>query len=163
MKIDAIVYTSKAGHTKRYAELLGEKTGRPVLSLEEALKELPAGSNIVYLGWIHASHVQGFKKAEKKFILQCVLAVGLCDTGTMLDEVRKATGIVDTIPLFTLQGGMDRTGLKGMDKMMISMLAKGLASKEDRSQQDERMLELLSGDTDFVSEENLKGVLEYIV
>ena len=90
-----------------------------------------------------------------------VCGVGLCDTGTLLAEVRKATAIPAQTPLFTLQGGIDRSRLKGMDKLMISMLTKGLASQKQRSAQDERMLELLSRDENYVSTENLAEVLQW--
>ena len=89
------------------------------------------------------------------------IRVGLCDTGTLISEVRKATAIPEDIPLFTLQGGIDRSKLKGMDKLMISMLTKGLAAQKQRSAQDERMLELLSRDESFVSPENLDGILQW--
>lgn len=36
--INAIVYTSNTGYTAQYARLLGEKTGMPVYSLDEAEK-----------------------------------------------------------------------------------------------------------------------------
>ena len=88
-------------------------------------------------------------------------AVGLCDTGTLLNEVRKATGIPLEIPLFTLQGGFDREKLKGMDKLLISMLTKGLSSKQQRTEQEERMLSLLQTDGCYVSEENLTEVLDW--
>ena len=48
-----------------------------------------------------------------------------------------------------------------MDKLMISMLTKGLASQKQRSAQDERMLELLSKDENNVSPENLAGLLQW--
>ena len=35
------------------------------------------------------------------------------------------------------QGGFDRSELKGMDKLMISMLTKGLSAQKRRSAQDE--------------------------
>lgn len=73
----------------------------------------------------------------------------------------KATSIPEGIPLFTLQGGIDRSRLKGMDKLMISMLTKGLASQKRRSAQEERMLELLSRDESYVSSENIAEVLQW--
>ena len=76
--------------------------------------------------------------------------------------MRKATAIPADIPLFTLQGGFDRGRLKGVDKLMISMLAKGLAAQKQRSAQEERMLELLNRDESYVSAENLAGVLEWV-
>ena len=161
MKPAAIVYTSGTGHTRQYALLLGEQIGLPAYSLEEAGSQLSGGSPVIYLGWLHASHVKGYAKAARRFDLRAVCAVGLCDTGTLTDQVRKATSIPECIPLFTLQGGIDRSRLKGMDKLMISMLAKGLASQKQRSAQEERMLELLSRDESYVSLENLSEVLRW--
>ena len=161
MKPAAIVYTTNPGHTRQYALLLSEQIGLPPFSLEEANAQLSGDSPVIYLGWIHASHVKGYSKAAKGFAICAVCAVGLCDTGTLTTEVRKATAIPEDIPLFTLQGGMDRSRLKGMDKLMISMLTKGLASQKQRSAQDDRMLELLSRDESYVSPENLAEVLQW--
>lgn len=158
---NAIVYTSKTGFTREYACLLGKKLALPVYPLEDALYGLPQGSAIVYLGWIHASRVQGFNRARKRFRLCGVCAVGLCDTGSLEREVREATAIPKDIPLFTLQGGFDRGKLKGMDKLLISMLVKGLSSKQQRTEQDERMLYLLQRDDSYVREENLTAFLNW--
>lgn len=159
MKLDAIVYTSLNGHTRQYAQMLSQQTGLPVQELDETA--LPDGSRILYLGWIHASHVKGYAKAAKHYQVCAVCGVGLCDTGTLMDEVRKATAIPESIPLFTLQGGLDRARLTGMNKLMISMLTKGLAAQKQRSAQDERMLALFSRDASYVSTENLKAVLDW--
>ena len=161
MKPTAIVYTSNTGHTRQYALLLGERTGLPVYSLAEAGTELPGGSPVICMGWIHASHVKGYSGAARRFAVCAVCGVGLCDTGTLISEVRKATAIAEDIPLFTLQGGIDRGRLKGMDKLMISMLTKGLASQKQRSAQDDRMLELLNKDESYVSPENLAEVVQW--
>ena len=161
MKPTAIVYTSNTGHTRQYALLLGEQIGLPVYSLDEADSKLPGGSPVIYLGWIHASHVKGYSGVAKRFAVCAVCGVGLCDTGTLTSEVRKATSIPENIPLFTLQGGIDRGRLKGVDKLMISMLTKGLAAQKQRSAQDDRMLELLRKDESYVSLENLAGILQW--
>ena len=161
MKLTAIVYTYNTGHTRQYALLLGEQVGLPVYSLEEANSHLSGGSPVIYLGWIHASHVKGYSAAARRFAVCAVCGVGLCDAGTLTDQVRKATAIAEDIPLFTLQGGIDRSRLKGMDKLMISLLAKGLAAQKQRSAQDERMLELLNKDESYVSSENLAEVVQW--
>lgn len=161
MKPDEIIYTSNTGHTRQYALLLGEEIGLPVYSYDEAVSQLPSGSQVIYLGWIHASHVKGYSSAAKRFSVCAVCGVGLCETGTLISEVRKATSIQEDIPLFTIQGGFDRSKLKGMDKLMISMLTKGLSAQKQRSAQDERMLELLSKDASYVSMENLAGILQW--
>ena len=81
--------------------------------------------------------------------------------GLPVYSLDEAISIPEGIPLFTLQGGIDRSRLKGMDKLMISMLTKGLASQKQRSAQEERMLELLSRDESYVSSENIAAVLQW--
>lgn len=161
MKPMAIVYTSNTGHTEQYAKLLGSRTGLPVYALQDGKKQLPNKTPVIYLGWIHAGHVKGYSEAAKYFSICAVCGVGLCDTGTQLVEVRKATAIPEQVQLYTLQGGIDRSSLKGLDKLMIRMLIQGLAGQKQRSEQEERMLQLLQKDASYVREENLASVLEW--
>lgn len=157
----AIVYTSNTGHTAEYAKMLGNKTGLPVYSLTEATKKLEKGTPITYLGWLFANNIKGYKKAAKNFDISAVCAVGLCDTGAALEEVRKANSLPETTPLFTMQGGIDKTKLRGINKLMINMLTKGLSSQAERSENDERMLYLLTHDENYVSEENITAFMEW--
>ena len=99
--------------------------------------------------------------ATKKFKISAICAVVLCDTGTALADVRKANSLSETTPLFTMQGGMDKTQLRGINKFMINMLTKGLSSKNERSKNDEQMLYLLTHDKNYVSEENTTAFLEW--
>lgn len=161
LKPAAVVYTSNTGHTEQYARLLGNRTGLPIYAFREAENQLGKETSILYLGWLHASYVKGFRQAEKRFSVCAVCGVGLCDTGTMIAEVRKATAIPEDIPLFTLKGGIDRGRLKGLNKLMICMLTWGLAAQEKRSEQEERMLSLLQTDASYVREGNLTGILEW--
>ena len=156
-----IVYTSKCGHTAEYAQILGKLTGLPVYSLQDAGKQLENGVTIIFLGWLMASRVQGLKKAAKKFIVSAVCAVGLCDTGSLLPEVKKANALHEAFPLFTMQGGVDKAKLHGFNKLMINMLIKGLESQKERAETDERMLYLLKHDENYVSEKNTASFMEW--
>ena len=157
----AIVYTSNTGHTAEYSKMLGTKIGLPVYTLNEAAKKLQKGTEIIYLGWLFANNIKGYKKATKKYKISAICAVGLCDTGTAVAEVRKANSISEETPLFTMQGGMDKTKLRGINKFMINMLTKGLSSKKERTENDERMLELLTHDKNYVSEENITAFMKW--
>lgn len=156
-----IVYTSNTGFTENYAKLLGRRLSLPVYSLPEAENRLKKGSEILYLGWLCARRIKGYKKAAKRYQIAAVCGVGMCDTGTMTEEVRKATSIPDNVPLFTLQGGLCRAKLRCINRLMIGMLEKGLSRQENRSEQDERTLRLLQKDSSFVREENLEAVIEW--
>ena len=44
---------------------------------------------------------------------------------------------------------------------MINMLTKGIDSKKDRTEEDERMLYLLKNDKNYVSEDNTSAFMEW--
>lgn len=161
----AIVYTSEAGHTKKYAELLGEKTDLPVYELKSALKELPRGTEIVYLGWLMAGAVQGYKKAENCFEIKAMCGVGMSNGDSQLVDMRKANNIPDSMPLFYLQGGLELEKLHGIHKLMMktmkSTVGKGLSDKENRTPEEDAMLELMLRGGDLVSADNLVEVLDW--
>lgn len=161
----AIIYTSNSGYTKEYADLLAEKTGLPVFSSKIAKKKVPAGTKVIYLGWIMASNVKGYKKMSRKYDICAVCAVGMGGTGTQMKEVRKASNIAETVELFTLQGGFDIKKLHGMYKLMMNMMVKtagkGLAEKQDRTADEEDMLQMMLHGGNHVCEENLQEVLKW--
>ena len=165
MDANSIVYTSNTGYTAEYARLLGEKTGLPVYSLAEAEQKLAAGNRVIYLGWLMAGKVQGYKKAAKRYKVQAVCGVGMGGTGSQLQEVRKANAIPEKTPLFTLQGGFDIQKLSGIYKLMMTIMVKtagkGLAEKQDRTPEEDVMLEMLTKGGSRVSAENLADVLDW--
>ena len=160
MKLNAIVYTSNTGYTKQYAELLGKETGLPVYALSEAGGKLPQKSSIIYLGWLMAGKVKGYQKAAKRYQVEAVCGVGMGATGSQLQDLQKANPIPSDTPVFTLQGGFDIEKLHGIYKLMMTMMAKtvgkGLADKNDRTPDEDVMLELLLHGGNCVSMENLK-------
>ena len=163
MYANSIVYTSNTGYTAEYARLLGEKTGLPVYSLAEAEQKLAAGNRVIYLGWLMAGKVQGYKKAAKRYKVQAVCGVGMGGTGSQLQEVRKANAIPEKTPLFTLQGGFDIQKLRGVYKLIMTIMVKtagkGLAEKQDRTPDEDVMLEMLTQGGSRVSADNLAEVL----
>ena len=166
MNANSIVYTSNTGYTAEYARLLGEKTGLPVYSLAEAEQKLAAGNRVIYLGWLMAGKVQGYKKAAKRYKVQAVCGVGMGGNGSQLEEVRKANAIPEKTPLFTLQGGFDINKLSGVYKLMMTIMVKtagkGLAEKQDRTPEEDVMLDMLTRGGSRVSAENLADVLAWV-
>ncbi len=165
MKPDAIVYTSNTGYTAEYARLLGARTGLPVYALADAQQALEAGSSILYLGWLMAGKVQGYRKAARRYRMQAVCGVGMGATGSQLQDLRRANRLPEALPVFTLQGGFDLNRLRGVYRLMMLMMAKtlgkGLADKQNRSPEEDAMLELLLQGGSRVSEANLSAVLDW--
>lgn len=163
--MDAIIYTSNTGTTKEYAMMLGDKIKLPVYSLEEAGTKVSAGKNIIYLGWIMASEVKGYRKAAAKYHVRAVCGVCMGATGSQIKEVREKNAIPADIEVFTLQGGFDINKLHGVYKMMMTVMrktaGKGLAEKKDRTTEEDQMLDMMMNGRSFVREENMKAVLEW--
>ena len=162
--LNAIVYTSNAGSTARYAQLLGQATGLPVYAAQDAPKSL-ANGEILYLGWVMANSVKGYPQAAKQYHIRAVCAVGLSQTGTQTDIIREKNHISQEIPLFTLQGAFHLDRLHGpyklMMKMMVKTAGKALAEKPDRTAEESDLLEMMTQGGDRVSLEHLQAVLDW--
>ena len=163
--MNAIIYTTNTGSTERYAKLLAQKTGLPVHSLEEAKKRVLAGAEVIYLGWIMAGSVKGYAEAAKRYRVRVACGVGMGQTGTQKDSVRKKSAIPADIPLFTLQGNFDIKKLQGIYRLMMEIMvktaSKGLAGKTDRTPEEDDMLDMMLHCGERVKEENLSAVLNW--
>lgn len=164
MKPSVILYTSNTGFTAQYAALLSEQTGLPCFSLKAA-GHIQPGTPILYLGWLMAGNVQGYKEAAKKYTICAVCGVGMGATGSQIADVRKANTLPDEMPVFVLQGGFDRKRLHGIYKLMMTVMkntvGKSLARKPDRTLDEDTMLDLLENGGSRVSPENLSSVLDW--
>ena len=164
--MEAIIYTTNTGSAEQYAKMLAEKTGLSVFSMEEAKSKVEEGSEIIYLGWIMAAQVKGYKTAAKKYKIRAVCAVGMERTGTRPEEIREKTCVPAEIPLFTLQGNFNVKKLHGlyrlMMNMMVKMVTKQLEAKTDRTQRESEMLEIMLHGGERVREENLGEVLDWL-
>ena len=163
--MDAIIYTTNTGSTERYAKLLAQETGLPAYSLADAKDAVPEGAEVIYLGWISAGDVKGYAKAAKRYHIRAVCAVGMGQTGTQTDSVRKKTAVPVNIPLFTLQGNFNVKKLHGiyrpMMEIMVKTAGKGLAEKSDRTPEENDMLDMMLHGGERVKAENLRAVLDW--
>ena len=154
----AILYTSNTGSTERYARLLAEKTGLPAYSLTEAKEAIPDGTEIIYLGWIMAGSV-------KRYRVRALCGVGMWQTGTQADNVRKKMAIPEEIPVFTLQGDFDLNKLHGLYHFLMVLVVKTagkrLAAKAQRTPEEDDVLELMQHGGERVSPDQLGAVLDW--
>lgn len=161
----AIIYTTNTGSAEQYAKMLAEETELSVFSMEEAKSEVEEGSEIIYLGWIMAAQVKGYKTAAKKYKIRAVCAVGIEKTGTRTEEIREKTCVPAEVPLFTVQGNFNVKKLHGlyrlMMSMMVKMVTKQLGAKTDRTQRENEMLEIMLHSGENVRKENLAEVLDW--
>ena len=139
--IKAIVYTSNTGTTREYARLLSETITLPYYSFSEAQDKLKKQTEIIYLGWLMAGTIKGYKEAKKDYKICAVCGVGMGRTGTQVEEITKKANISEEIPVFTLQGGFDLKKLTGAYKFamntMVKVSGKALQKKENKTEEEE--------------------------
>lgn len=161
--MEAIIYTSGTGSTKRYAEMLGEKLAKPVFALSDAPEELN-GKEVIYMGWVMASAIQGLPDAMGKYDVKAVCAVGLLgisDDGKNEEELISKNGI--QVPLYVLPGCFNVKKLTGIYKIMMGMMVKKVESemkkKENLSEKERMALKAFTDGIDLVDEANLEKIL----
>ena len=166
MNIEAIVYTSTTGNTGQYAQMLAARTGLPVYSAKDAETALSQGASVIYMGWIRASVIVGYREAAARYAIVCVLAVGMGETGGQLVELRRKNGLAESLPLFTMQGGLFPSKLRGMNAFMINFsrrkAIKVLKAERKRTEAQNAMLIMLSKGASFVQEKHLQKPLFWL-
>ncbi len=154
----AIVYKSNTGYTKQYAEMLGKSLKVPVYNLKEAKSKLKKNDEIVFLGWICATKIQGLSKI-KNYNVKCIGAVGVYPAEkNYIESLIQANKV--NVELFYLRGGLDFNKLTGLKKKVLQFVG-NMMEKENKAENQE-MIKLLKNGANYVSDKNLKPILEYI-
>ena len=161
MTASAIVYTSATGFTARYAQLLARKTGLPCLALARA-GELPAGTGVVYLGWLCAGGIKGLKKARGRLDVKAVCAVGMAPPSAEVEKKLTGQNHLEGLPLFYLRGGYAPGRLSVPYKLMMAPMTKAVTAHPPKDESEAAMQEAFRRGGDWVDEGALGPVLAWL-
>jgi len=156
-----IVYASKTGFTKRYAEMLAEKTQLEAYSVSE-LSKVSKNEEVIFLGWMKVGKVQGLKKMSKHNVK------AVCGSGTgRTAEPDEATVIsrnnLQNMPFFYMRGGCKPLNtLTGMDRFMMKLFVNMLKKQENKDERQIEAISIIENGYDGVKEENLQPVLDWL-
>ena len=156
-----IVYESKTGFTKRYAEILAAKAGLKVFHVKE-ISKIDQDEEIIFLGWMKVGKIQGLNKV-RKYNVKAVCGSGTGRTAEPDVDTVVARNSIEGIPFFYLRGGcLPLKEIKGMDRIMLSMFVKMLKSRKDKDENTEEAIDNIVNGFDGVKEENLEPLLEWL-
>lgn len=133
-----VIYKSKYGATKKYAEWISEATGFECVALDKAdMKSLSGYDTIVFGGGVYASGIAGInvlrknieKIRDKKIICYCC-AASPYDEKFFSELVKQnLKDGLEGLPCFYCRGTFDLQGMSFADKTLCKMLRKAVAKK----------------------------------
>lgn len=166
MKVEAIIYESNTGFTKKYADLLSQMTGLKAYERKASGQHVKKGTEIIYMGWLMAGGVKGFKQARGRYKVGALAAVGMgSPTEKAVKDIVQKYQLTD-LPVFYLQGGFDKSKLRGIYRLMMNNVEKimtnSLNKKEQKTDEELLMLDVVKNGGDFVKKENLDSIISWL-
>ncbi len=156
-----IVYQSKTGFTKKYAQMLATETGMKFYPVDE-LSEQNKKEDILFLGWMKVGKVQGLNKV-KNFHVKAVCGSGTGRTAEPDTETILTRNNLEGIPFFYLRGGcLPLKKLKGFDRMMMTLFVQVLKRRKEKDEELNESIHHIENGFDGVKQENLVPVLEWL-
>ena len=155
-----VIYKSKTGFTKRYAEWIAKDLGCEALSADKvSAKELQQYQTIIYGGGIMAGQIGGLKKLkgviagnpDKKLI---VFATGATPAEALKekDTIKEANFTTEeskNIPYFYFQSGINYEDMKLGAKLLMKMFAAMLGKKKSKTAEEQGMVETITKSADY--------------
>ena len=160
--IEAIVYSSRCGHTYKYAYKLANSLGLPLLKIGEAKRKLKRNDNIIFISWVMENKLVNYNKLAK-FHIDSVIAVGIMPpSADVLAEIKTENLIYSH--LFYLRGGIKkkkwgltkRLKLKTIENnLSFELLDSGLTKAKASA------LDAIINDLDFTDLATLDEIIHY--
>ena len=165
-----VLYSSKTGFTRRYAELIAKELDCPALPLSDAPADLSQYGAVVFGSRLRAGFFDGWKKAQKLLSKRGAKKLVVFATGAMPneaeDQIQKVweqnltPGERKTIPHFYLQAGLCREKLGAVDNAMLNVAAWAMGLKKDKSAEGAAFADAISHSYDISGPAYIRPVVD---
>jgi len=175
MKKHIVIYTSKRGSTKQYAEWMAEDLGCEALSLSDAHDlDLHDFDCVIYGGWIRGSGIVDFDKFAKMLdpgIMKKLLVFGVGFADETAENYAQVWGYSigkidpkneNRVLMYILGGRYDPSAVKGLDKFLMKTMRAVLlsGSTSDAKSQAALMKDRIDNGCDLVKRENIASLVK---
>ena len=167
-----VIYKSKTGFTKRYAEFITEDLDAEIYELHEIkIEDIDKYDTIIYGGGLYAGCINGIDFINKNIdILKkhkvIVFATGLCSGSD--DEINNMKNSnfnqeqIKYIDFFYLRGGFNFSNLSIVDKILMTLMKLKLKFKKNLSNDEKGLLNAYEHPIDFVDRKNISKLINSI-
>jgi len=175
MKKYIVIYTSKRGSTKQYAEWIAEDLGCEALPLSAAYGlDLHGYDCVIYGGWIRGSGIVDFDKFARMLddeIMKHLLVYGVGFADETADNYAQVWGYSlgkldpkneHRVLLYILGGKYDPASVTGLDKFLMKTMRTVLlsGSTTEAKPRANMMRERIDGGCDLVKRENISSLVK---
>lgn len=168
-----ILYSSKYGATKRYAEWLAEETGFDLIETKKGkINDVKQYDTIILCGGIYASGIAGLSFLKKHISqLNGKKIIVFCDGASPYEEAafrqiisHNLKDSLANLPCFYGRGAWDMESMSIVDRNLCKMLQKAVLKKkpEDCEVWEKALLEAGDKKLDWTDKSYIEPVLEAI-
>lgn len=168
-----VLYSSKYGATKRYAEWLAEETGFDCVETKKArIEDVKQYETIILGGGVYASGIAGLSFLKKNMSqLQSKKVIIFCDGASPYDEkafqqivAHNLKDSLSGLPCFYCRGAWDMEAMNLVDRNLCKMLQKAVAKKkpEDCEVWEKALMEAGDQKHDWTDKSYLAPILEAV-
>ena len=169
-----VVYKTKYGSTKTYAEWIGEELGCEVVDAKNiSIDDLTKYDAIVYGGGLYAEVINGVtlitknidKLADKKLV---VYTTGITPIecrdyyDKLVIEKNFKPEILGKIRVYNFLGKMLIDELSLVHRTALKTLKKIMSGKENPTEMEKLLIELCDANADFSDRNSIKELVEYV-
>lgn len=159
-----VVYESGTGFTRQYAEWIGEDLNCPVKPVKEVSVRMAGEYDlIIYGGWIMGNMIMGLgrmKKMNPKRLV--VFAVGASPENEKTGEEIQSANQTGDLPFYYLEGGLRYERLGFVQKMLLRIVRKSRAKKENKTEREAEMVRLLASSFDHAGREKIRTLVQSV-
>ena len=169
-----VVYKTKYGSTKAYANWIGEELNCKIADAKEiTIDELEKYDAIIYGGGLYAEVINGVSLITKNLDRLKNKKIAVYTTGiTPLDcrdyydklviEKNFKKGLPDGVKLFNFTGKMVIDELSAVHRTALKTLKKIMSSKKEPTEMEKLLIELCDADGDFSDRTQIADLVKYI-
>lgn len=168
-----ILFQSKYGATKKYADWISNKTGFPIIETKKSrIEEIQKYDTIILGGGIYASGIAGLSflrknmknLQNKRIIVFCVGASPYEDKAMREIVQHNMKDNLSSIPCFYCRGAWDMDAMSVIDRNLCKMLRKAVGKKppEEYELWERALMEAGEASCDWTDEKYIEPILEAI-